>query len=39
MTRSGRVDYENLRERSPDFIARYEAERNSHSGTAGAPPA
>jgi anthraniloyl-CoA monooxygenase len=39
MTRSGRVDYENLRERSPDFIARYEAERNSHSGIAGAPPA
>jgi anthraniloyl-CoA monooxygenase len=38
MTRSGRVDYEKLRERSPDFIARYEAERNSHSGTAGAPP-
>ncbi len=38
MTRSGRVDYEKLRERSPDFIARYEAERDSDTGTAGAPP-
>jgi anthraniloyl-CoA monooxygenase len=39
MTRSGRVDYEKLRERSPEFIARCEAERNWSSGTAGAPPA
>lgn len=39
MTRSGRVDYEKLRERSPDFVARLEAERNSSSGTASAPPA
>jgi anthraniloyl-CoA monooxygenase len=39
MTRSGRVDYEKLRERSPDFIARYESERHLNTGTPGAPPA
>jgi anthraniloyl-CoA monooxygenase len=27
MTRSGRVDYEKLRERSPDFVVRYENEK------------
>ncbi|HVQ39556.1 MAG TPA: FAD-dependent monooxygenase [Pyrinomonadaceae bacterium] len=27
MTRSGRVDYEKLRERAPDFIARYESSK------------
>ncbi len=39
MMRSGRVDYEDLKRRDPDFIARYEAERNSNTGTAGVPPA
>jgi anthraniloyl-CoA monooxygenase len=39
MTRSGRVDYEDLKHRDPEFIARYQAEHNSHTGTAGAPPA
>jgi len=39
MTRSGRVDYEKLRERSPDFIARYEAKDNANNGTAVGPPA
>ena len=39
MTRSGRVDEEDLKRRDPDFIARYEAEHNSYTGTAGAPPA
>jgi anthraniloyl-CoA monooxygenase len=39
MTRSGRVDYEDMKKRDPDFITRYEAERNSYTGTAGVPPA
>lgn len=39
MTRSGRVDREDLERRDPEFIARYEAEPNSHAGTAGVPPA
>jgi anthraniloyl-CoA monooxygenase len=39
MTRSGRVDREDLKRRDPDFIARYEAERNAFTGTAGVPPA
>lgn len=39
MTRSGRVDYGDLKHRDPEFIARYEAERHSNTGTAGAPPA
>jgi anthraniloyl-CoA monooxygenase len=39
MTRSGRVDYEDLKKRDPKFIARHEAELNSHTGTAGVPPA
>jgi anthraniloyl-CoA monooxygenase len=39
MMRSRRVDYEDLKRRDPDFIARYEAEHNSNSGTAGVPPA
>lgn len=39
MTRSGRVDDEDLRRRDPAFIARYEEERNSNTGTAGGPPA
>jgi anthraniloyl-CoA monooxygenase len=39
MTRSGRVDYEDLRRRDPEFIARYEEEHNSYTGTAGVPPA
>jgi hypothetical protein len=39
MTRSGRVDYEDLKKRDPKFIARHEAELNPHTGTAGVPPA
>jgi 2-polyprenyl-6-methoxyphenol hydroxylase-like FAD-dependent oxidoreductase len=39
MTRSGRVDYEDLKHRDPEFIALYEAKRNSNTGTAGVPPA
>ncbi|MBA2705429.1 MAG: FAD-dependent monooxygenase [Blastocatellia bacterium] len=39
MTRSGRVDREDLKRRDPKFIARYEAERNAYTGTAGVPPA
>lgn len=39
MTRSGRVDDKDLRRRDPHFMARYEEERNSYSGTADVPPA
>jgi len=39
MTRSGRVRDEDLKRRDPQFMARYEAERNSFTGTAGVPPA
>jgi 2-polyprenyl-6-methoxyphenol hydroxylase-like FAD-dependent oxidoreductase len=39
MIRSGRVDYEDLKRRDPKFIASYESEHNSHTGTAGVPPA
>jgi len=39
MMRSGRVDYGDLKRRDPEFIARYEEERNLYTGTAGAPPA
>jgi anthraniloyl-CoA monooxygenase len=39
MTRSGRVNYDDLKRRDPEFIARCEAEHKSHTGTAGAPPA
>jgi anthraniloyl-CoA monooxygenase len=39
MTRSGRVDRESLRKRDSEFVARYEAWRNSSTGNAGAPPA
>ena len=39
MTRSGKVSYDDLKRRDPAFIARYEAERNSNTGTAGVPPA
>ena len=39
MTRSGKVDYEDLKRRDPEFIARYEEEHNSYTGTAGVPPA
>jgi 2-polyprenyl-6-methoxyphenol hydroxylase-like FAD-dependent oxidoreductase len=39
MTRSGRVSDEDLKLRDPEFIARYEAEHNTHTGTAGVPPA
>jgi anthraniloyl-CoA monooxygenase len=39
MMRSGRVDYEDLKRRDPEFIAHYEAERHSNTGTAGVPPA
>ena len=39
MTRSGRVSYDDLKRRDPEFIARYEAEHNSYTGTAGVPPA
>ena len=39
MTRSGKVDYEDLKRRDPDFMARYEEEHNSYTGTAGVPPA
>jgi hypothetical protein len=38
MTRSGRVGDEDLKRRDPVFIARYEAECNSDTGTAGVPP-
>lgn len=33
MTRSGRVSYEDLKRRDPDFIAKYEASRDSKTGT------
>jgi anthraniloyl-CoA monooxygenase len=39
MTRSGRVRDEDLKRRDPQFIARYEAELNAYTGTAGVPPA
>jgi anthraniloyl-CoA monooxygenase len=39
MMRSGRVKYEDLKRRDPEFIAHYEAGRNSDTGTAGVPPA
>jgi anthraniloyl-CoA monooxygenase len=39
MMRSGRVGYEDLKRRDPQFIARYEAEHNSYIGTADVPPA
>jgi anthraniloyl-CoA monooxygenase len=39
MTRSGKVSYDDLKRRDRAFIARYEAERNSNTGTAGVPPA
>jgi anthraniloyl-CoA monooxygenase len=29
MTRSGRMSFEDLRKRDPEFISRYEVERNS----------
>ena len=32
MTRSGRVDYENLRRRDPDFVAAYEATQQEAGG-------
>ena len=39
MMRSGRVSYDDLKRRDPEFIARYEAEHNSNTGIAGVPPA
>ncbi|HEX9544695.1 MAG TPA: hypothetical protein VF955_05885, partial [Pyrinomonadaceae bacterium] len=39
MTRSGRVSYEDLKRRDPKFMASYELERASNTGTAGVPPA
>jgi len=38
MTRSGRVDYEDMKLRDPDFIARYEAEDNSILGPRASRP-
>ena len=38
MTRSGRVDDEDLRRRDPEFIARYEAERKSVLGPRASRP-
>ena len=39
MMRSGRVSYADLKRRDPQFIACYEEEQNSYTGTAGVPPA
>lgn len=39
MTRSGRVNYEDLKRRDPNFISRYESAGNSQTGIAGVPPA
>jgi anthraniloyl-CoA monooxygenase len=39
MTRSGKVTYQDLKRRDPKFIASYELEHASNTGTAGAPPA
>jgi anthraniloyl-CoA monooxygenase len=39
MMRSGKVSYEDLKQRDPQFIASYEEQRNSYTGTAGVPPA
>jgi anthraniloyl-CoA monooxygenase len=39
MTRSGRVDVEELKKRDPQFIAQYQAWRDAQTGTAGVPPA
>ena len=39
MMRSRRVSYEDLKRRDPEFIARYEEEHNSYTGTACVPPA
>jgi anthraniloyl-CoA monooxygenase len=39
MTRSGKVSYEDLKRRDPKFIASYESESPSNTGTAGVPPA
>ncbi|MGH9930932.1 MAG: FAD-dependent monooxygenase [Pyrinomonadaceae bacterium] len=35
MTRSGKVDYEDLKRRDPNFISTYEAARKRSAGTAG----
>jgi len=37
MTRSGRVDLEELRKRDPDFVARHEVEGHSNTGSADGP--
>jgi anthraniloyl-CoA monooxygenase len=39
MTRSGKVDYEDLKRRDPEFISTYEAARKLSTGTTGVPPA
>jgi anthraniloyl-CoA monooxygenase len=39
MTRSGKVSYQDLKRRDPKFIASYELESPSNTGTAGVPPA
>ena len=39
MTRSGKVDHEDLKRRDPNFISTYEAARKRSAGTAGVPPA
>jgi anthraniloyl-CoA monooxygenase len=39
MTRSGKVDSESLRRRDPEFIAAYEASRNSSAGNVDVPNA
>ncbi len=39
MMRSGRVDYEDLRRRDPNFISSYEASRKLNTGSAGVSPA
>jgi len=39
MTRSGKVDYEDLKRRDPEFISTYESARKLFTGTAGVPPA
>jgi anthraniloyl-CoA monooxygenase len=39
MTRSGRIDPTELRKRDPAFVSRYEAERQTHAGSADVPSA
>jgi anthraniloyl-CoA monooxygenase len=38
MTRSGRVDRDDLNRRDPEFVSSYESARSANTGSAGRPP-